>query len=226
MSLDPAVIATLLHDPGALSLPQRATIARALAAPIGWTGAAVAQLAALWRAGASCSAIAAAINRDHGTSFSRNAVIGTVNRLGLGAVHPRAPGTGVPRTGNAERHPDSCPRVRQSRPAARSAHSREGSPSRASAMGCPVSGNPAHGVQAAAALAPPAGPGCSLMQLTDATCRWPVGDPGTREFHFCGGTPLAARPYCAYHAALAYAPEGEPVVPKRARRRRRSGRWW
>ncbi|NHO32530.1 GcrA family cell cycle regulator [Acetobacter fallax] len=36
------------------------------------------------------------------------------------------------------------------------------------------------------------------------SCCWPLGDPGTPEFHFCGATPLPGKPYCAEHAALAY----------------------
>ncbi len=36
------------------------------------------------------------------------------------------------------------------------------------------------------------------------TCCWPLGEPGTREFHFCGGEPTPGKPYCAEHAALAY----------------------
>ncbi|MCE0743954.1 GcrA family cell cycle regulator [Acetobacter sicerae] len=37
-----------------------------------------------------------------------------------------------------------------------------------------------------------------------ATCCWPLGDPGTPGFHFCGATPLPGKPYCAEHAAMAY----------------------
>ncbi|QHI95112.1 GcrA cell cycle regulator [Aristophania vespae] len=36
------------------------------------------------------------------------------------------------------------------------------------------------------------------------SCQWPLGDPGTPEFHFCGATPLPGKPYCAEHAAIAY----------------------
>lgn len=36
------------------------------------------------------------------------------------------------------------------------------------------------------------------------TCQWPIGDPGTPDFHFCGATPLSGKPYCAEHAAVAY----------------------
>ena len=36
------------------------------------------------------------------------------------------------------------------------------------------------------------------------TCQWPIGDPGTPDFHFCGASPLSGKPYCAEHAAIAY----------------------
>lgn len=36
------------------------------------------------------------------------------------------------------------------------------------------------------------------------TCCWPLGDPGTKDFTFCGGDPMSGKPYCAAHAALAY----------------------
>src|SRR5438445_9275551 len=97
MSLDPAVLDTLLHDPARLTAGQRAEIARRLAMPIGWTREATERLAALWQTGASGSLIAAAINRDHGTAFSRNAVIGKVHRLGLAGRAVDAPRTGMPR---------------------------------------------------------------------------------------------------------------------------------
>jgi len=36
------------------------------------------------------------------------------------------------------------------------------------------------------------------------SCCWPLGDPGTPGFHFCGAEPLSGKPYCAEHAAVAY----------------------
>ncbi|GBD57157.1 GcrA family cell cycle regulator [Gluconobacter wancherniae] len=36
------------------------------------------------------------------------------------------------------------------------------------------------------------------------SCCWPIGDPGTPGFHFCGARPLSGKPYCAEHAAIAY----------------------
>jgi GcrA cell cycle regulator len=37
----------------------------------------------------------------------------------------------------------------------------------------------------------------------DACC-WPLGDPGTRSFRFCGEPAIFARPYCPGHHCVAY----------------------
>jgi GcrA cell cycle regulator len=44
----------------------------------------------------------------------------------------------------------------------------------------------------------------SIMQLTDRTCRWPVGDPGTAGFFFCGNDTDLERAYCAVHHKVAH----------------------
>jgi GcrA cell cycle regulator len=36
------------------------------------------------------------------------------------------------------------------------------------------------------------------------SCSWPTGHPGEKSFRFCGKRPVAGKPYCAEHAALAY----------------------
>jgi GcrA cell cycle regulator len=46
----------------------------------------------------------------------------------------------------------------------------------------------------------------TIMQLTSQTCKWPIGDPGTAEFCFCGHAPREASPYCEFHARAAYVP--------------------
>jgi GcrA cell cycle regulator len=48
--------------------------------------------------------------------------------------------------------------------------------------------------------------GKSLLELTNDTCRWPVGHPGTKKFHFCGAGADLERgmPYCARHMRRAY----------------------
>jgi GcrA cell cycle regulator len=56
----------------------------------------------------------------------------------------------------------------------------------------------------------------TLMQLTERTCKWPVGDPATDDFWFCGLPTVAGKPYCETHVAVAF-------QPMSARRDRRAG---
>ena len=42
----------------------------------------------------------------------------------------------------------------------------------------------------------------SLLELTERTCKWPVGDPATEEFWFCGLPSQAGKPYCEAHVGL------------------------
>jgi len=42
-----------------------------------------------------------------------------------------------------------------------------------------------------------------VCALTPEVCCWPCGDPGHPDFHFCG-SPVAKRPYCEHHRAMAY----------------------
>jgi GcrA cell cycle regulator len=37
-----------------------------------------------------------------------------------------------------------------------------------------------------------------------SACCWPLGEPGTKDFRFCGDPTVPAKPYCEEHAALAY----------------------
>jgi GcrA cell cycle regulator len=53
-------------------------------------------------------------------------------------------------------------------------------------------------------LRAPEGEGATILNLTSSTCRWPIGDPGDSDFHFCGAKCEAGQPYCEYHAAMAY----------------------
>ncbi len=50
----------------------------------------------------------------------------------------------------------------------------------------------------------------TLLELSFRDCRWPIGDPGTRSFHFCGAPEAnlaATRPYCLFHARIARRPK-------------------
>ena len=48
----------------------------------------------------------------------------------------------------------------------------------------------------------------TIVELKESMCRWPLGDPATAEFRYCG-SPTASGPYCAYHGRLAYQPAQE-----------------
>ena len=41
------------------------------------------------------------------------------------------------------------------------------------------------------------------------TCQWPFGEPGTKEFRFCGEETLEGYSYCPKHVEMAYR-EPEP----------------
>ncbi len=56
----------------------------------------------------------------------------------------------------------------------------------------------------------------SLMEITERTCKWPIGDPATTEFWFCGHPAESGKPYCATHVAIAF----QPVSTRRDRRQR------
>ncbi|WP_412058970.1 GcrA family cell cycle regulator [Bartonella sp. DGB2] len=49
----------------------------------------------------------------------------------------------------------------------------------------------------------------NLLQLTEHTCKWPVGDPLSPDFAFCGAQSDESSPYCPYHAKVAFQPVSE-----------------
>jgi len=55
----------------------------------------------------------------------------------------------------------------------------------------------------------------SLMELTEKTCKWPVGDPATDNFWFCGLPVQPGKPYCEAHVGVAF----QPMSARRDRRR-------
>ena len=153
-----------------------------------WNDERVELLKKLWTDGLSASQIAAELG-----GITRNAVIGKVHRLGLSG-RAKAPSTSVPRP----RKPRPSSHVmRVARPATR------GNTALA----------PLHGYDLDAEPEPdlveniiPIGQRCTLLELNEGKCRWPIGDPGSTEFFFCGGKPLTGLPYCGYHSRVAYQP--------------------
>ena len=58
---------------------------------------------------------------------------------------------------------------------------------------------------------------CSLLELQHWHCRWPMGDPSSEDFGFCGNTPVAGLPYCPAHAQMAYRRSTRDAVAREQR---------
>jgi len=56
----------------------------------------------------------------------------------------------------------------------------------------------------------------TVMTLNSSMCKWPIGDPGTDEFHFCGHHTDSGAPYCEAHAQMAYQPSNRSRDRRRA----------
>ncbi len=56
----------------------------------------------------------------------------------------------------------------------------------------------------------------SLEELTDQTCKWPIGHPNEEKFYFCGRKPEGEFPYCKLHVLYAFQPKGtkEEIIDK------------
>ncbi len=162
-----------------------------------WTDERVARLTKLWADGLSASQVAADLG-----GITRNAVIGKVHRLGLsGRAKPASKGGGRPkRTARANTY------SRTTRAAAKS--------SKGSNVTV-FTKTPAHSAALTEDLVAPEPKRLSLVQLTETTCKWPIGDPQEDDFCFCGHDIKAETPYCKYHCKLAY----QPVAERRRIRR-------
>ena len=57
-----------------------------------------------------------------------------------------------------------------------------------------------------------------LMQLSEKTCKWPIGDPATDDFWFCGLPSMPGKPYCEPHNKLATQPLTSRKDRKNARK--------
>ena len=157
---------------------------------MGWTDERVELLKKLWADGLSASQIAAELG-----GITRNAVIGKVHRLGLSG-RAKSPSSATPRP----RKPRASGMLRVSRPAVRG--------NTALAYDYDVEPEPE-------LVEIPIEQRKTLLQLNEHTCRWPIGDPGSTEFFFCGGDTANELPYCAYHSRVAYQPASERRREKR-----------
>ncbi len=188
-----------------------------------WTDERVEMLKTMWSDGKSASQIAKELG-----GVTRNAVIGKVHRLGLSnrAGGPERPEDEAEPGAFAEApapEPVPEPQQQEQPAAARAPAAREGTPPavRPRPAGQPLPPQPAGSEISPEALANLAEVAkkarkLNLMQLTERTCKWPVGDPATDDFWFCGLSTVPGKPYCETHVAVAF-------QPMSARRDRRAG---
>ncbi len=186
----------------------------ALPTALSWTDERVELLRRLWIEGLSASRIAAEL----AGGVTRNAVIGKVHRLGLSGRVKTIVGEAATRTRPTAVKPGAAarPGIVQGLAAQDLADQDLG----ATAMqdnGIPLQ-------VAAPSIFPMRSSGdtmkalaenVTIMDLRESMCRWPVGDPSSAEFRYCGSkAPIGAGPYCAHHSRMAYQP-----VQDRNRRR-------
>lgn len=183
-----------------------------------WTDERVDVLKSMWGEGKSASQIAKELG-----GVTRNAVIGKVHRLGLSnrastTTRPAAKEKPAPKEA-AEAKP-----VVEEQPA----KVEETAPVRILPIpprkpiikaGQPLPPQPSANEVSAEALAnvkevEKSARRLNLMELTERTCKWPVGDPATDDFWFCGHPVQQGKPYCEAHVAVAF----QPMSSRRDRR--------
>jgi GcrA cell cycle regulator len=180
-------------------------------------------LSRLWLEGRSASQIATAL----GGGLTRNAVIGKVHRLGLAGrvkssvaapagaqesdeaqaeagleelmVEAAAPRRAAPRPGVAAA---MAPPVS----AVASARSVQGNTALALAEAPQEAAKPA---RAPEEVVVPMSLRVTIVELRESMCKWPLGDPSSSEFRYCGSPVNAGTPYCQHHGKLAYQPAQE-----------------
>ena len=191
-----------------------------------WTDERVEKLKELWAEGMSASKIAKELG-----GVTRNAVIGKVHRLGLS--NRTAPAARPPRRRRSARPADAMARG-EAQPAVAAGRGRR-------ARDRPEPGPLPHGANRCSAMRPSrARPGLptpeeesaratlaeiekmarklTLLELTERTCKWPIGDPNDDDFHFCGLPAVPGKPYCEHHVGIAF----QPMSTRRDRARART----
>ena len=176
-----------------------------------WTDERVELLRQLWLDGKSASQISAAL----GAGLTRNAVIGKVHRLGLaGRAKAASPSPAIgaqPRIATAPRRQATA----AVRPAATSSRLVRGNT--ALAMAPEQQMLEAHPVRLEEDVVVAMSLRVTIVDLKESMCRWPLGDPTTTEFRYCGSPSGGSGPYCTHHGKLAY----QPVQERRRERDRR-----
>lgn len=190
-----------------------------------WTDERVELLKKMWAEGQSASQIAKELG-----GVTRNAVIGKVHRLGLSnrssGAAPESAKTEAKAKPAAKPKAEAKPKAAKpaAEPAAAPAAASRPAPTPARKAIIPA-GQPLPPQPSANEISPEAlakvseiekkAKKLSLLELTERTCKWPVGDPATEDFWFCGLPVQAGKPYCEAHVGVAF----QPMSSRRDRRR-------
>lgn len=192
-----------------------------------WTDERVETLKTMWGEGKSASQIAKELG-----GVTRNAVIGKVHRLGLSNRNGGGGSGAAAKAESKEKAAAPAPKPAAPKPAP------EPTPQPAAAAPIPAPSAPVPYRKLIVPAGQPLPPQPSineispealakvsevekkalrlnLMELTERTCKWPVGDPATDDFWFCGLPSQTGKPYCEAHVGVAF----QPMSARRDRRR-------
>ncbi len=194
-----------------------------------WTDERVETLKKMWGEGQSASQIAKELG-----GVTRNAVIGKVHRLGLS--NRAGSGGSAAKPAPKDKPAAAAKPAAKPKPAAKAAPAapekkeepeldENGIPISAARRAIIPAGQPLPPQPSANEISPEAlakvnevektAKRLSLMELTEKTCKWPVGDPATEDFWFCGLAVQQGKPYCEAHVGVAF----QPMSSRRDRRR-------
>ena len=182
-----------------------------------WTDERVELLKKMWTEGQSASQIAKELG-----GVTRNAVIGKVHRLGLSN---RAGSSPAPAPEKKSMKPETAPKPEIKKAAKAVPEEKVIEVTVAPRKAIVPAGQPLPPQPSANEISPETlasvrevektAKRITLMELTERTCKWPIGDPATDDFWFCGLGVQQGKPYCEAHVSVAF----QPMSSRRDRRR-------
>ena len=182
-----------------------------------WTDERVELLSQLWMEGKSASQISAVL----GAGLTRNAVIGKVHRLGLaGRAKTTSSSSSTSSSSNAVR--SSTPSTaRRATPRAAPSGGGGGGGARVvhgnnALQMLPDAVAEAQPVRIEEDVVVPMSLRVTIVELKESMCKWPLGDPTSSEFRYCGSPAPGTGPYCTHHGKMAY----QPMQDRRRERER------
>lgn len=190
----------------------------------GWDNATLKKLKALTGKGLSTSEIGKRLG------MSKNAIVGKLNRLGWNAKAGGAAAATIPATTKktaTKKATEPKATVKKTATAAKKKEAAVKAPKATEKKVAAAPKKPAKPAEKTTAKAPAKAKAESktsgkssaknlamhqriiqhsleMANLKPNQCRWPIGDPDSEHFHFCGETVFVGKPYCYEHCKQAY----------------------